>query len=502
MKKRILLVQKAQETHAQLLKAIGSRYDLFAVSNAEEAIEACRTVGPFAVAVAEHGLPGVSAFDLLRRVNESWPGTIGLLMAPGADAAATERAVKEPHVFRCVSTPCTASALLSAVDAALSRHVEVEVAEAISEHLQFSKDSMEGFTAILEDRMDRQLAAVEALQRFSMNLHEARSAREIARLAAETTSEILSGRGVQVQLWQAAFGGDDVGMGAGREMSSRMHRTSIATREGEMGEICVDLMGPNGDGLSTIETALVASIAASASVAVRNEHSRRDLDHAQHATILAMAKLAERRDMSTGQHLERVAGYCRLVAEGMRDLGKCRDVITDAFIEDLVCSSPLHDIGKVGIPDSILLKPGKLTPEEWTVMKTHSEVGGSTIDSVIRDFGAPSYLLMGRDIAWAHHEKWDGSGYPRGLAGLAIPLSARIVAIADVYDALTSLRPYKHIWPHPEAVEWITSRSGDHFDPDVAAAFLSRADDADRIRAELADAEPSNSDVATELEPA
>jgi putative two-component system response regulator len=162
----------------------------------------------------------------------------------------------------------------------------------------------------------------------------------------------------------------------------------------------------------------------------------------------------------------------------------------------------LHDIGKVGIPDSILLKPGRLTPEEWDVMKTHSEVGGSTIEGVIRDFGAPSYLGMGRDIAWAHHEKWDGTGYPRGLKGLEIPLSARIVAIADVYDALTTLRPYKQIWSHAEAVDWIASRAGSHFDPDVVEAFLSRVDDANRIRAELADPTPVVSEGAIELKSA
>src|SRR5262249_53140713 len=127
VKKRILFVQKAPDTHVQLLRAIGSRYDLFAVSSADEAIEACRTVGPVALAVAENGLKGTSAFDLLKRVNESWPETVGLLIASEGDSAAAERAVKEPHVFRCVTTPCAPGTLLSAVDAALSRHVEVEV---------------------------------------------------------------------------------------------------------------------------------------------------------------------------------------------------------------------------------------------------------------------------------------------------------------------------------------------------------------------------------------
>jgi response regulator RpfG family c-di-GMP phosphodiesterase len=500
VKKRILLVQKEKETHAQLVKAISSRCDLFAVSNAEDAIEACRTIGPFAVAVAEHGVPGVSAFDLLRRVNESWPETVGLLITQQSDTSAAERAVKEPHVFRCVTMPCTPTALSSALDAALLRHVEVETAEAISEHLQFSKESMEGFTTLLEERMERQTAAVECLQVFAMELTGASSAREIASMAATAASRVLGGRGAQVQLWQAAFDGDDVGAGAGGEMSGHLHREPITTKDSEIGEICVDLYGPSGDKLSSMELALVSSIAASTAVAIRHEHSRRELDRAQHATILALAKLAERRDMGTGHHLERVAGYCKIVAESMRTIGHCPEPITDRFIDDLVRSSPLHDIGKVGIPDSILLKPGQLTPEEWIVMKTHSEIGGSTIDSVIQGFGAPNFLVMGRDIAWGHHEKWDGTGYPRGLKGEEIPLCARIVAIADVYDALTTHRPYKRIWSHSEAVDWIATRAGNHFDPHVVEAFLARVDDADRIRGELADAEPQTDENAAVLE--
>jgi response regulator RpfG family c-di-GMP phosphodiesterase len=502
VKKRILLLQRAPETRAQLLQAIGSKYDLVAVASEEEAIDACRMLGPFAVAVAEHAAPGTSAVDLLRRVNESWPETVGLLLAPSGDSTALQSAVRESFVFRAVTVPCDDAALCSAVDAALSRHVEVEASEAVAEHLQFGKESLESFTALLEERVEKQTAALGRLEQYSGDLNDARSAREIAAATAQAASDVLAGRGVQVQIWQAGLSGEDIGAGAGSEMSDEMHRRVIVHRGQELGEICVDLAGSNGGKLSPVEAALVASIGASAAVAVRHELSRRELDRAQHATILALARLAERRDMETGQHLERVSAYSRLVAEGLRTMGRHLDSITDRFIEDLACSSPLHDIGKVGIPDSILLKPGRLTPEEWLIMKTHAEIGGSTIDGVIREFGSPGYLRMGSEIAWSHHEKWDGSGYPKGLHGDDIPLSARIVAIADVYDALTTLRPYKPIWPHSEAVQWIASRSGSHFDPEVVAAFLSRADEADSIRATLADDPEPGADVPGELEAA
>lgn len=509
-KKRILLVEKRDGPRAELQQVIGSRCDLFAVSNAEDAIEACRTVGPFAIAVVgggwpttDHGLKDLSAFELLRQVNESWPETVGLMIAPDGDTDVVSRAVQEPHVFRCLSAPFDPGLLLSAVDAALSRHAEIERLESFSEEILFGKDSMESFKDILEDKVEHQTSALRRLHRFTIELVSARSTREITQMTATAASEALGGRGVQVQLWQASVRGDDVRIGAGGEMSACLHRTPIVAPSGEIGEICVDMIGPRREKLSPLDTSVLASFGASASLAVHQELSRRDLDQAQHATILALARLAERRDVDTGRHLERVAGYCRLVAESLRTLGLGTETITDAFIEDLVSSSPLHDIGKVGIPDAILLKPGNLSPEEWEIMKTHAEIGGSTLDGVIAGLQAPGFLTMGRDIAWCHHEKWDGSGYPRGLSGGEIPLCARIVALADVYDALTTVRPYKSAWPHADAIDWIFSRFGSHFDPDVVTAFAARLEDVDRIRSTLADppaAQPGSSiEIAQQL---
>jgi HD-GYP domain-containing protein (c-di-GMP phosphodiesterase class II) len=183
----------------------------------------------------------------------------------------------------------------------------------------------------------------------------------------------------------------------------------------------------------------------------------------------------------------------------MRALDLGTELITDSFIENLVSASPLHDIGQVGIPDSILLKPGRLTPEEWEIMKTHAEIGGATLDGVIAGLQAPGFLTMGRDIAWCHHEKWDGTGYPRGLKGAEIPLSARIVTLADVYDALTTVRPYKKAWSHADAIDWILSRSGTQFDPHVVMAFVARLDDADRIRRTLADTPEVQADPEAQI---
>lgn len=190
-------------------------------------------------------------------------------------------------------------------------------------------------------------------------------------------------------------------------------------------------------------------------------------------TIFALARLAESRDQETGEHLERVRNYCNLLARELQKQPKFRNVIDDCFLHLLYDTSPLHDIGKVAIPDSILLKPGRLTTEEFAIMKTHTLRGAETIAAMRSEFPNAQFLNMAHDIILSHHEKWNGTGYPYGLSGTQIPLSARIMAVADVYDALTSVRVYKAAYSHAESREIICRDSGTHFDPDVVSAFLA-----------------------------
>jgi putative two-component system response regulator len=190
--------------------------------------------------------------------------------------------------------------------------------------------------------------------------------------------------------------------------------------------------------------------------------------------IFALAKLAESRDPQTGAHLERIREYCRILGEKLSRSEKLRDDVDGEYLQLLYLTSPLHDIGKVGIPDSVLCKPGRLTEDEFEVMKRHTVIGGQTLDAVSRAGGEAQFLRMAGDIAWSHHEKYDGSGYPRGLAGEAIPLAARIVALADVYDALTTQRVYKPAYRHETARSIILEGSGTHFDPTIVEAFLAR----------------------------
>ncbi|MGA1845215.1 MAG: HD-GYP domain-containing protein [bacterium] len=210
--------------------------------------------------------------------------------------------------------------------------------------------------------------------------------------------------------------------------------------------------------------------------------SNRHLRNARAASIFGFAKLAEYRDEDTGAHLERIREYARIIAEELARNPAYKERITQEFIEDIYLSSILHDIGKVGIEDSILLKPGKLTPEEFEHIKLHSTLGGDALKAAEDKMEGQSFLSLGREIAYCHHEKWDGSGYPKGLKGEEIPLSARIVALADVYDAITSDRPYKRAFTHEKSVEIILNDRGTHFDPDVVDAFYARRSDFNMIR--------------------
>jgi putative two-component system response regulator len=188
--------------------------------------------------------------------------------------------------------------------------------------------------------------------------------------------------------------------------------------------------------------------------------------------IFAMAKLAESRDVETGHHLERVRSYCRLLAEEMASGDKFRNDIDPEFIRLIYLTSPLHDIGKIGIPDSVLLKPGRLNDREFEIMKMHTTLGAQTLEAALRMFPGVKFLEMARDIAASHHERIDGTGYPLGLSGDDIPLCARIVALADVYDALSSKRVYKSAMSHEVAKSIIVNESSGHFDADVVSAFL------------------------------
>ena len=195
----------------------------------------------------------------------------------------------------------------------------------------------------------------------------------------------------------------------------------------------------------------------------------------QNGIILVMADLVESRDKRTGSHLRKTAEYARIIIDQMKKHGVYTDQLTDTFVEDVIHSAPLHDIGKIHVPDAILNKPGKLTDEEYEEIKKHTIAGRDIINSAIEMMSEENsgYLKEARTLAYCHHEKWDGTGYPQGLSGEQIPLSARIMAIADMFDALLSERSYKQVFSFEEAMDIIKKESGTHFDPRIIEAFVS-----------------------------
>lgn len=203
------------------------------------------------------------------------------------------------------------------------------------------------------------------------------------------------------------------------------------------------------------------------------QSSQEEVKTTRDVAIISLSALAESRDNETGAHILRTQEYIRALASHLSQFDHHKALLTPTYIELLYKSAPLHDVGKVGIPDSILLKPGKLTNEEFEIMKGHPEIGAKALSMAEQQLGSNSFLQLAKEISLTHHEKWDGSGYPNQLSGEAIPLSGRLMAIADVYDALISERVYKKAFSHEKAKSIILEGNGTHFDPELVTAFVA-----------------------------
>jgi putative two-component system response regulator len=219
----------------------------------------------------------------------------------------------------------------------------------------------------------------------------------------------------------------------------------------------------------------------------------KEITSAQMAMIFATSKLAESKDPETGAHLERLRIFCKVICEYLATTNSYNGLVTPEYTECMYAASALHDIGKVGIPDSVLLKPGKLTEHEWEIMRSHTIIGANTLRAVIQKHPGNAFIRIGIEIAESHHEKWDGSGYPYGLKREEIPLSARILALADVYDALTSVRCYKAAFSHEQSRAIIVEGADKHFDPRIVEAFLNCEEQFIRVKKEYKDEESADS---------
>lgn len=236
-----------------------------------------------------------------------------------------------------------------------------------------------------------------------------------------------------------------------------------------------------GDEVENLYEAIVKTIQDSVNYFTESKRKTEMIAHMQSGLIMLLAEIVENRDESTGDHIRKTADYTRVIMEGLKKKGYYTDILTDDYIEDVVRSAPLHDIGKIQIPDAILNKPGKLTDEEFAIMKTHTTAGEKFISQAIDDLSDADYLKEAIYLTGYHHEKWNGKGYPRGLKGEEIPLSARIMAVADVFDALVSRRCYKEPFTFEKAIGIIREEAGQHFDPKIVEVFLEAEEEVRQI---------------------
>ena len=228
-----------------------------------------------------------------------------------------------------------------------------------------------------------------------------------------------------------------------------------------------------GDEVENLYNAVITTTEKSANYFHDIQAKARELADFQNGLIIVLADMVESRDGSTGAHVRKTAAYVKIIAEELKAMGKYEDIIDDEYINNVFRSAPLHDIGKISIPDAILNKPGRLDDNEYEIMKTHTTVGANVVEKAMSTLPNSDYLEEAKNLVKYHHEKWNGTGYPTGLAGEDIPLSARIMAVADVFDALVSKRCYKDAFSFEDALNIIVKDAGTHFDPTVVEAFVS-----------------------------
>jgi putative two-component system response regulator len=516
---RILLADgDAQQAFTLRAHLAHAGFHVDTCNNGPESLAFIQTRHPD-VAILDQALPGLSGIEVVRRLQgESNPAALPVIMLTGEggrddmilglDAGAQDYVVKPYDVIE-----------LSARVRAMAK-------------LRNANREIEGLNNKLTDEVAQATSRLELLYRFVRELNQARGADEIYDLVMRTVQQATGCGRISIMRFDAQrdrlvcmrsigiapeiaeklsvdpsagiagqvfkSGNTVVARAVNNDqqpvpryasdafVSTPLVTTYMNTCEQRLGVLNVTDK-PDGTPFTPKEIEALCSIAGSAAIALHNTEQRKSLKNSIRALLLTVGRLSEYRDEETGLHLERVRDYAKVLSTALAENPAFVATVTPHFIEDLHQAAPLHDIGKVAIPDEILNKPGKLTDEEFQIMKTHTTIGRHTLHMALQETGPVPLLQMCLDIAHCHHERWDGSGYPRGIRGREIPLAARIIGLVDAYDAITSQRCYKAAVPHARAVEIIRKESGKHFDPDIVAAFLTVTDAFERIRAAKAD---------------
>jgi response regulator RpfG family c-di-GMP phosphodiesterase len=447
----ILLVDDDRLVLAGLSRMLGQlKVNLHLADGPASALKVLRST-PIDVVISDYRMPRTDGGSFLKQVQAEWPGTMRILLTAYADQPEIKEAVQQAAVHRVLTKPCEPEELCGAITEALSwRTWTPAPTPPPSRAVDHVDDRL--FRQLFHTAMDPMMLADLDGTIIEVNCAFVRRMGGSCRAALEHRPTIATG-------WQMIWPAVQPVLLAEGQWSGEVHHAT----EDRFAAINITV-------LADAEGAPCGLAAVERDITV---HRKIEAESrlAQYSVPLALAKLAEFREPEVGTHLERMRAYCWLLALELGRSPALASVVDSVFVEEIYAASPLHDVGKVGIPDSVLLKPGALTDVEWQVMRTHSAIGAEILAHAGSGSLTPRWLAMGRLIALQHHEKWDGSGYPAHLRGEEIDLAARIVALADAYDAITSKRVYKDAVGHEEAYRRIVESSGSHFDPAVVGAF-------------------------------
>ena len=452
--RRVLLVDDQTDFLEGVRRILVPQFEVSVAQSGVEALQRFERHGPFALVVSDFGMPGMTGIELLAELRARWPETVRIMLTGCADLGLALEALEQGAIFRSLTKPPAPSRLLEAVSAGVERFRQAEETRLFTEQLLFAQESLRSFHRSLENQLDGVLERMDVLERHAADLERAASLEQVLTSTSEAVRNVLGVRAAAVALRPAEHG----------------TRESSGARGFEI---------VPGTTLTIGERRALGVLSSASRLATENlQHRERRLE-SRRSTLRALESLARHRDHETGEHLARVSEYCCLLASALQRAGQ--HSIDQAFIEDLRVAAPLHDIGKVAVPDAILLKPDKLDEREWEIMRMHPTVGADILRATMTSGEDAGCLRLAHELTWTHHERWDGQGYPRGLAGEEIPLVGRIMALADCYDALTSERPYKHAWSHAEALDYVREQRGRHFDPALVDVFLAHLDEVEAV---------------------
>lgn len=523
---KVLFVDDEMLLLEGLKRQLRRDFDISVAVGGEAALALAAEQGPFAVIVSDYNMPGMDGIAFLKTVYQHYPETILIMLTGRAELDIAINALHNAHISRFLNKPCPKEILLETLTDGLEQYRLKKAEQILQIQLQEANQRLNRMNDQLEVLVDKKTRALQLQYRYTASMAQMTYSSAVIDGFIRSVTELTAIR--SLSLWlspqqNGQFTCHYPGNSSLPEFDSKNCPTGlIATTlkqkiiwqqdnnasksvssfdqsvfngkpfmsvplQGSQGILgLLNLAGDYID-LSADTLEALVGMADVTATALQSHWHREASDEAQDAIITALAKLAEYRDPETGAHLLRLKKYSELICRFLAETDKYRDTVTEEFTKDLVRSTPLHDIGKVGITDAILKKPGRLTEEEFEIMKTHAAIGGDTLRAVYENYPSQNFIKCGMDIAYSHHEKWNGSGYPHGLEGEAIPLPARILALVDVYDALTCRRVYKPAYPREKANSIIAEGQGIHFDPDIVSAFLMNEAQFYKIAEEYAD---------------